>query len=429
MSSNNQQATALKVEERDEKLEAQAPVENRRILVVEDEPEIAKSYESILSGGADNVIPMRRSSRSQAPAEPVQNNVQGFEVVVVHQAIKALETVKQAVADGKPFAMGFFDVLLGPGMDGIELVRQIHEFDPNMFAVFVTAYNDRNVDSIRKLLGESMSDKWDYLNKPFSEGEILQKARNTVALWNLRNEKQAQDTALAEANRRLHIGERMASVAAVARGVGHEFGNILTQIIGQAELGRMGNEQRMKQALDTILKATETASAILERFKDLAKGSESVSKKKMIWAHSPLIEALELMGHQIKTTDIKIVRVKSERVQIMASHSSLVQVFVNIIINSIHAMGGPGQIDFSLFKDGDFVEYHIRDYGPGIPEELLGKVTQAFFTTKGDKGTGLGLSICKEIVEIEHRGQFTVKNHPMKGAEMVIRIPVMSEDD
>jgi two-component system, NtrC family, sensor kinase len=427
--SANQMATALKMDERDDIKEISATAENRRILIVEDEPEIAKSYEAILSGKADNVIPMRRSSRSQGSTGEVVQKPAGFELVVVHQAPKALEAVKAAAAEGKPFAMGFFDVLLGPGIDGIELVRQIHEIDPNMFAVFVTAYNDRNVDSINKLLGEEMADRWDYLNKPFSEGEILQKARNSVALWNLRHQKAAQDTKLAEANRRLHMGERMTSVAAVARGVGHEFGNILTQIIGQAELGRMGNDQRMKQALDTILKASETASAILERFKNLARGSESVGKKSMIWAHSPLIEALELMSHQIKTADIKVCRVKSERVQIQASHSSLVQVFVNLIINSMHAMGGPGQIDFTLFKDGDFVEYHIRDYGPGIAENILGRVTEPFFTTKGDQGTGLGLSICKEIVEIEHRGQFTVRNHPMKGAEMVIRIPITSRDE
>jgi signal transduction histidine kinase len=221
----------------------------------------------------------------------------------------------------------------------------------------------------------------------------------------------------------------MTSVAAVARGVGHEFGNILTQIIGHAELGRDGSEQRMKQALDTILKATETAGAILERFKDLAKGSESAGKKKIIWAHSPLIEALELMGHQIKTSDVKICRVKSEKVQVYASHSSMVQVFVNLIINSMYAMAGPGQIDFSLFKDGNFVEYHIRDYGPGIPTDILARVTEAFFTTKGEKGTGLGLSICKEIVEIEHRGQFVVKNNPMKGAEIVIRLPLTGSED
>jgi two-component system, NtrC family, sensor kinase len=422
-------AQAHQSEERDDKLLGTTAQENRRILVVEDEPEIAKSYESILNLPLSNVVPMRRSSRSQGAPEVQAKVVGGFEVVIVNQAVKALEEVKKAVADGKPFAMGFFDVLLGPGIDGIELVRQIHQIDPNMFAVFVTAYNDRNVDSISSLLGETMADKWDYLNKPFSEGEILQKARNTIALWNLRRQKTDQDGKLADANRRLHNGERMVSVAAVARGVGHEFGNILTQIIGQAELGRAGSETRMKQALDTILKATETASVILERFKNLARSAESSSSKKMIWAHSPVIEALELMGHQIKISDIKVVRVKSEKVQVMASHASLVQVFVNLIINSIHAMGGPGQIDFSLFKDGNSVEYRIRDYGPGIPENLLDKVVEPFFTTKGEQGTGLGLSICKEIVEIEHRGEFVVRNNPMKGAEIVIRLPVGAGDD
>jgi len=225
-------APVLKADEKEERQELPPVKENRRILVVEDEPEIAKSYEAILVQNSTNVVPLRRSSRSQTTSEAPTMVPAGYELVVVHHAPKALEAVRNAIQAGQPFAMGFFDVKLGPGIDGIELVRQIHEIDPEMYAVFVTAYNDRNVDSINTLLGPTMADKWDYLNKPFSEGEILQKARNAINLWNLRRQKNDQKIKLAEANRRLHIGERMVSVAAVARGVGHEFGNILTQIIG-----------------------------------------------------------------------------------------------------------------------------------------------------------------------------------------------------
>ncbi|MEZ4872403.1 MAG: hypothetical protein R2827_09215 [Bdellovibrionales bacterium] len=58
-----------------------------------------------------------------------------------------------------------------------------------MFAVFVTAYNDRSIENIQATVGEGKVDHWDYLSKPFSHSEILQKARNFTSLWNLTKEQ------------------------------------------------------------------------------------------------------------------------------------------------------------------------------------------------------------------------------------------------
>jgi diguanylate cyclase len=184
---------------------------NYRILVVEDEPQILENYKEILS--PRNVIPLRKSSRSASPVEEVQSNAYfPFEVTLAKNAEEAFVAIQASLKKNQPFAMGFFDVLLGTGMDGIELVKKIFELDPNMNAVFVTAYHDRNVDSINEFLGHHNSERWSYLNKPFSEGEITQKARQTVSLWNLRQIKVLQEQKLSDAYKQLHEGERMASV-------------------------------------------------------------------------------------------------------------------------------------------------------------------------------------------------------------------------
>ena len=165
------------------------PEWNHRILIVEDEVGIAEAYRDILDPRGGNILPMARSSRSSRSAAPVAGEVakpaneQKFDLVVVNDAESAIAEVKRAVAQKKPFTMGFFDVLLGGGMDGIELVKKLHEIDSTLYAVFATAYSDRNVDSIQALLGTSSADRWDYLNKPFTQGEILQKARSGVAVW------------------------------------------------------------------------------------------------------------------------------------------------------------------------------------------------------------------------------------------------------
>lgn len=409
------------------------PEPNRRILIVDDEPAIAEGIKSILCPDAENVIPFRRSSRSAASAAPDSTNPMpvpaGFEVVVVNSPHAALHAVKEAYAEGNPFAMGFFDVLLGADIDGIELVKKVHEIDGRMFAVFVTAYHDRNVNSINDFLGHDKSDRWDYINKPFTDGEILQKARNVTSLWNLQRMQEWHEEQLSEAQKLLLQNERMNTVAAVGRSVAHEFGNLMMQIVGHAELAILKNDQvRMKEALETILKASDTATNILGRFKKLASGHDKRPEKNLIHLFKPVEEAIDLMGYQFKKSQITIEKPKWEQILIEGNHHSIVQVLMNLFINAAHVMPNGGKIEVSIVKNGnDEAIIKVRDHGPGIPADILPKVTEPLFTTKGSQGTGLGLAICKEIIEIEHRGEMTLDNHPQGGVEISIKLPTRQE--
>ena len=423
---------------------------NWRVLIVEDEPSIAEGIKSIIAP-TTNVVPINRSSRQRsAPENLSSNDIQKlnnksddlrsdkFEVVWAKNPTEALEQVKLAMDSGKPFAMGFFDVMLGSEIDGIELLKQVHLIDPKIYAVFVTAYQDRTVDAINQFLGQDKSDRWDYMNKPFTEGSILQKARNSVSIWNLKEQKKLQDEELAEAANLLLQGDRSNAVAAVGRSVAHEFGNLLMRIMGHAELALMKNDpNQMLQALKTILNAGDTASAVLEKFKrQLNNTEQNINELKPINLNQCLDEAINLMSYEFNKKNIKLTRIKYQQCTVFANHHSLVQVIVNLFINATHAMTSSWQIDISVARltaeekngqDEPWVEIRIRDYGPGIPEDILPKVMDPFFTTKGKQGTGLGLSICKEIIEAEHLGEFSIANHPVKGLEIIIRLPEKQE--
>lgn len=412
------------------------PELNRRILVVDDEISIGEGIQSLLAPQGDNVLPFRRTSRSQPTAEatpPVEPTArEKFEVTVVTNPTDALTAIEKSIAEGKPFSMGFFDVLLGADIDGIELVKRALGLDPDMYAVFVTAYHDRSVDSINEYLGGDKSERWDYINKPFSDGEIIQKARSVTTLWNLKKVKAWHEEQLSEAQRRLLLNERANTVAAVGRSVAHEFGNLLTQIVGHAELALMKNEpERMKQALDTILKASDTASNVLGRFKKMAQGGQDPeAEKNLVNLLHPIEEAVDLMGYQFRKYQITVAKKKFDQVLIEANHHSLVQVCMNLFINATHAMEQKGgEIEISLCKNAaGLAEIRVRDHGPGIPDVILPKVTEAMFTTKGSRGSGLGLAICKEIIEIEHGGEFQVTNHSGGGVEVIITLPTRQEE-
>lgn len=424
---------------------------NKRVLVVDDEPEIVSIYRDILTAEKNAPTSHVRSSRSHqvtplpARSSSVEDQKFNFDVISAGSAQGALALVEDMKSRGESPAMGFFDVRLGEGMDGIELVREIHKIFPDMYAVFVTAYNDRTIDSINSVLGPARVDHWDYMNKPFNAAEITQKARNFVSLWNLQKADRRHAEVLADLNRKVLESERVTSVAAVARGVAHEFGNLLMQIMGKAEISRNKTPEEMQAALDKIIDASQRAHEILDRFNHLSDTKSQSTHKQMVCVGHVLDEAMDLMSHQFKKEDIKVRVLKKEPVMAKIHSTSLLQVLVNLFINAMHAMQAPsdvratsgvqapsdahatkgsGQIEASLEKRGDHFEMVIRDYGPGIPDDLLEKVTEPFFTTKGDKGTGLGLAICREIIEIDHGGEFQLRNHSETGLEVVLRIPI-----
>jgi signal transduction histidine kinase len=411
---------------------------NWRVLIVEDEPAIAEGIQAIISPPS-GVIPINRSSRQKSPAHETSASTPAprkdqFEVVWAKNPSEALLHVKKSIAEGRPFAMGFFDVLLGADIDGIELVRQLHLIDPDMYACFVTAYHDRSVDSINQILGDDKSDRWDYINKPFTDGMILQKSRNAVAMWNLKNQKKQQEEQLAEAANLLLKGERSSTVAAVGRSVAHEFGNLLMHIVGHAEIAiQKGDITTMQKSLSTILKAGDTATSIIKKFKKIHHPDQT-NEFSLISINQTIDEAIDLMGHEFKKRSIKVTRPVFQRCDAIANQHSLMQVFVNVFINASHAMTSSGQIDVSVArvadpenKDNFLIEIRIRDHGPGIPADIMPLVMNPFFTTKGQQGTGLGLGICKEIIQLEHQGEFIIANHPSKGVEALIRIPEKQE--
>ena len=140
-----------------------------------------------------------------------------------------------------------------------------------------------------------------------------------------------------------------------------------------------------------------------------------------------LEEALELMEFRFRRHQVKVDKSGLKSVVAQASRNSLIQVLVNLFINAMHAMPDGGQLTLSLNSEGGKAVIRVRDSGSGIPEEILPKIMEPLFTTKGKDGSGLGLAICKEIIEMEHSGEFKIGNHPSGGAEVTLILPLSQE--
>jgi signal transduction histidine kinase len=106
----------------------------------------------------------------------------------------------------------------------------------------------------------------------------------------------------------------------------------------------------------------------------------------------------------------------------------LYRALVNLLANALQSMPSGGTLRIrTLLKESkgkpSQVELRIRDTGQGIPEELLKKIFNPFFTTR-EKGTGLGLAIVRSIID-SHGGEIEVRSNEGKGTVMIIRLPLV----
>jgi signal transduction histidine kinase len=139
--------------------------------------------------------------------------------------------------------------------------------------------------------------------------------------------------------------------------------------------------------------------------------------------HEELESSLTLLNHLLKDR-IAVRRQYGLDGPVECVRSQIDQVFLNLLANAAQAIQGPGTIAIETRREGPTAIVRVRDTGPGIPPEVLGRVFDPFFTTKPvGEGTGLGLSISYEIVA-KHGGEIRAESPPEGGAVFTIRLPV-----
>ncbi len=146
--------------------------------------------------------------------------------------------------------------------------------------------------------------------------------------------------------------------------------------------------------------------------------------------NSILEEVLSLVGDHLLFQHIDLAKnFAPDLPPVLGDKSRLEQVFINLLMNSGDAMEGMGRltVSTSLHPEGNRVRLAFMDTGPGIPENLRGRLFDPFFTTKGvGKGVGLGLSISYGIIE-KHMGRIFVEKTGPEGTSFIIELPVYRE--
>jgi two-component system, NtrC family, sensor histidine kinase PilS len=217
--------------------------------------------------------------------------------------------------------------------------------------------------------------------------------------------------------------ERMATVGQLAAGVAHEIRNPMASISGSIELLRQSPQtSEDDRALMTIVhREVQRLNGLIG---DLLDYANPRAKQPVDFDLASLVEeTIQVARGDQNFADVELTSdVVDKPLNIFADPAKVRQVVWNLVRNAADAASGGGKhVRVEARRDGDGAMVTVIDDGPGIPDQLLGRIFDPFVTTK-QKGTGLGLATCHAIV-VEHGGRIDVETTLGKGTKMVVTIP------
>jgi len=417
-----------------------------RVLVIDDAPSIHQDFHRLLSGGQEDasLVELRTALFGAHPSRPKGYR---FEVDSAFQGEEGLLRVGAAVKEGRPYAVAFVDVRMPPGMDGVETTERLWREDPDLQVVLCSAYTDYSWEQVVQRLG--ISQRLLILHKPFDSMEMRQIAHALSEKWELLRRDRRRLAELEQANvqlrreteerMRLELqlarAQKLEALGRLAAGLAHEVNNPLSFIISnlnhvQRELKALAGTQ----PVGTVEELHETCRDALhgcERIQRLVQDVRGFSRVKSLPSAPVALDAvLEDALAMANLDQVPGLRVEWEAgpvPPILADEHGLGQVFLNLLINAVHAVAnGPAEprirVAMGLHVDGR-VWVEVQDNGRGIAPENLGRIFEPFFTTKPPGvGTGLGLFICHGLIS-GFGGELSVESQPGQGATFRVLLP------
>jgi signal transduction histidine kinase len=281
--------------------------------------------------------------------------------------------------------------------------------------------------------------QFDHLQSPSSDREFI---TFTAAFNRMLKELEVRQ-------RRMLQSEKLASLGILSSGVAHELNNPLSNISTSCQLlleeFNEADPEQINRWLRQIDSETERGRAIVKTLLEF--GSQRVFHKTLYSLHRLVVETKSLIDKSIRQHSGRLTVNIPEELMVVVDKQRIQQLLINLIQNALHAGGegidilisavpcnnGGRMIPEGATVAGDFkcladrngagVEMMVSDNGPGIPEEIVAKVFDPFFTTsEPGNGVGLGLFIVQEIVR-EHGGCLAIASRPDEGTKVIVLLP------
>ena len=245
----------------------------------------------------------------------------------------------------------------------------------------------------------------------------------TMIATDITARRHAEEQAAAQAER-AQSASRLITMGEMASSVAHELNQPLTAITNYCNglvsriRSRQISDEDMLAALDKTARQAQRAGQIIQRIRTFVKRSEpnrTLSDVGVI-----VNEAVELAEIELRRRNVRLSHyVAARQPKLMVDPILIEQVVLNLLKNAAEAIDNanlpPSRRNIELRvvprhtpEEGGVIEFTVTDMGPGLKEEVIARMYEAFFSTKTD-GLGIGLSLCRSIIE-SHRGRIKAQN-------------------
>ncbi|MFZ5564227.1 MAG: ATP-binding protein [Thermodesulfobacteriota bacterium] len=236
---------------------------------------------------------------------------------------------------------------------------------------------------------------------------------------------------LKQSREMLLSSEKMALVGRLASVVAHSIRNPMTSInMRLFSLQRnLSLSPSQKEDLEVVADEMRRLDNIVRNFLEFSRPHKL--KKQLVDISQVIDMSVDLLSYKLDLYGIKVSHEKTPGgITVEADPGLIKEVFVNLIVNACEAMEEGGKVTITetvmvTGKMGRAVVINVADNGPGIPEEMQGRILKPFETTKAD-GTGLGLFVAARTIE-EHGGTLEFISTVGKGTTFTITLPVYQE--
>jgi signal transduction histidine kinase len=344
------------------------------------------------------------------------------------------------------------------GMSGIEVLERLKYVNPDIEAIMMTAFE--TTDTIRQALRLRACD---YINKPFDlatmraavnqamqrrilEGEIHSSAEKVQELLaELQNQRVAEQIARERGDIYAHIFHDINGPLTIISG----FVQLLNQRLNRATRMELEDLEFVKNRLGIVTRQTASCIEISRRYLDNLKNKSGHGAPRV--SVSQLLKDLEhlVRAHPSLHENELTIAPFGEDVGVKINSTEVIQILRNLGVNALQCAPTPHRVeiggevlraplDLTAFKDGPhdrllnvesmdntapLVKFFVRDTGSGIPPDVLPKIFQPYFSTKGPReGTGLGLNIVQRFVK-EGNGALHCHTKPGEGTTFTIYLP------
>ncbi|MBF0101704.1 MAG: response regulator [Desulfobacterales bacterium] len=245
--------------------------------------------------------------------------------------------------------------------------------------------------------------------------------------------------------RQLIQAQKMEAIGALAGGIAHDFNNILFPIMGYTQI-LMAETQRESDSyrnLQEILIGAERARDLIKQILTFSRQSDA--QKKPLKIQLIIKEALKLIRSSIPSTIIIRQSINNQCSAVLADPTQIHQVLMNLCTNAYHAMEATGgtlevrlneitlegdslKVHLGDLPPGRYVQLSVSDTGHGIPQPLIHRIFDPYFTTKEEgRGSGLGLSVVHGIVK-QHGGAIRLYSELHKGTVFHVYFPLIERE-